>query len=394
MMQIGDREVRGIIQQFQKLPDPRSRVNRRHLLVDVIVIAICAMVAGADGPVAIEEWAKMHRGWLKRYLGLKHGIPSHDTIGRVLEAIQPEMFQECFSAWLQSLAEPGSESGSEAESPPPLKHYAIDGKTLRRSHDWRAGLKPLHLVSVWATERGVTLGQVATEEKSNEITAIPELLARIELHGAVVTIDAAGCQRKIAEQIINGGGDYVLAVKGNQEKLHRYVQEYLDGLMLSDFKGVAVSALDEEETRHGRTEHRYYYQVTVPKDMPGRKQWVGLKTLGAAIRVCETDGERTIDTRFYISSQRRNIGRFARLVRGHWRIENTLHWSLDMTFREDETRTRQRHLADNLAWLRRLALTLLKQHPYKQSLVMKRRMAGWNADFLLQVLTGKTFSLR
>jgi predicted transposase YbfD/YdcC len=393
MMQIEGQEVRGIIRQFQKLPDPRSRVNRRHLLVDVIVISICAVVAGADGPVAIEEWAKMHRGWLKRYLGLKHGIPSHDTVGRVLEAIQPEVFQECFSAWLQSLAEPAAE-GKGAEEQSFLKHYAIDGKTLRRSHDWRRGLKPLHLVSVWATERGVTLGQVATEEKSNEITAIPELLSRIELHGAVVTIDAAGCQRKIAEKIIDGGGDYVLAVKGNQGKLHRYVQEYLDGLMLSDFKGVAVSALDEEETHHGRKEHRYYYQVTAPKAMPGREQWAGLRTLGAVIRVCETGENRTIDTRFYISSQRRNIGRFARLVRGHWSIENTLHWSLDMTFREDETRTRQRQLADNLAWLRRLALTLVKQHPYKQSLVMKRRMAGWNADFLLQVLTGKTFSLR
>jgi predicted transposase YbfD/YdcC len=368
-------------------------VNRRHLLVDVIVISICAVVAGADGPVAIEEWAKMHRRWLKRYLGLKYGVPSHDTIGRVLEAIQPEVFQECFSAWLQSLAEPAAE-GKGAKEPTFLKHYAIDGKTLRRSHDWRRGLKPLHLVSVWATERGVTLGQVATEEKSNEITAIPELLARVDLQGAVVTIDAAGCQKKIAETIIAGGGNYVLAVKGNQGKLHRYVQEYLDGLMLSDFKGVAVSAFDEEENRHGRKEHRYYYQVTAPKDMPGRKQWAGLRTLGAAIRVCETGENRTIDTRFYISSQRRNIGRFARLVRGHWSIENTLHWSLDMTFREDETRTRQRHLADNLAWLRRLALTLLKQHPYKQSLVMKRRIAGWDADFLLQVLAGNTFSLR
>jgi predicted transposase YbfD/YdcC len=394
MMQIGGQEVRGIIKQFQKLPDPRSRINRRHLLVDVIVIAICAVVAGADGAVAIEEWAKTHRGWLKRYLGLKHGIPSHDTIGRVLEAIQPEMFQECFSAWLQSLAEPDQSSEDATDGPPPLKHYAVDGKTLRRSHDWRRGLKPLHLVSVWATERGVTLGQLATEEKSNEITAIPELLARVDLQGAVVTIDAAGCQKKIAETIIAGGGDYVLAVKGNQEKLHRYVQEYLDGLMLSDFKGVAVSAFDEEENRHGRKEHRYYYQVTAPKDMPGRKQWAGLRTLGAAIRVCETGENRTIDTRFYISSQRRNVNRFVRLVRGHWSIENTLHWSLDMTFREDETRTRQRHLADNLAWLRRLALTLLKQHPYKQSLVMKRRIAGWDADFLLQVLTGNTFSLR
>jgi predicted transposase YbfD/YdcC len=296
-------------------------------------------------------------------------------------------------AWLQSLAEPGEQQDA-SELPASEKHYAVDGKTLRRSHDRRKGLKPLYLVSVWATERGVTLGQLATEEKSNEITAIPELLARVELHKAVVTIDAAGCQKHIARKIIAGGGDYVLAVKGNQEKLHRYVEEYLDGLMLSDFAGVAVSAFDEEQVRHGRKEKRYYYQVTAPKDMPGRKQWAGLKTLGVAIRTCESGGERTVDTRFYISSLRRNIGRFARLVRGHWGIENTLHWSLDMTFREDETRTRARRLADNLAWLRRLALTLLKQHPYRQSLVMKRRIAGWNANFLLEVLTGTAVSVR
>jgi predicted transposase YbfD/YdcC len=270
------------------------------------------------------------------------------------------------------------------------KHYAIDGKTLRRSHDRRNGLGPLHLVSVWATQHGISLGQIATEEKSNEITAIPELLDRLELEKAIVTIDAAGCQKNIAQKIVAKGGDYVLALKGNQESLYRAVQEYFDAQVERDFEGLQYSYWEEEEKKHGRLDKRYYYQLSVPKDLPGRDKWAGFKTLGVAIRISQVDGRESIETRFYISSLRRSIKRFARLVRGHWGIENTLHWSLDMTFREDESRVRARRLADNLAWLRRLALSLIKQHPYKQSMVMKRRIAGWNVQFLMQVLTGTT----
>lgn len=382
---VAAKEVRGIIGHFKGLPDPRSSINRRHLLVDVIVICICGVIAGADGPSAIEQWAKAQQTWLKKYLRLPDGIPSHDTIGRVLEALNPQSFQECFLAWLQSLPVKNDKNDGDKKD----KHYAIDGKTLRRSHDRRNDLKALHLVSAWASEQGITLGQIATEEKSNEITAIPELLDRLDLEKAIVTIDAAGCQKNIAQKIIDGGGDYVLALKGNQEKLYEGIQEYFDTQVDRDFVDVPVSYWVEEEKSHGRLDNRYYYQLTVPQDLPERKKWACLKTLGVAIRISEKDGEETIETRFYISSLRRSIKRFARLVRGHWSIENTLHWTLDMTFREDESRVRSRRLADNLSWLRRLALTLLRQHPAKQSIAMKRRIAGWNADFLMQVLTGE-----
>ena len=384
MKRLESKEVQDIISCFEELPDPRSSINRLHLLVDVIVISICGVVAGADGPVAIEEWAHAKKEWLGKHLRLPHGIPSHDTIGRVLDALPPEAFQECFMAWLQTLVA----SDAEGKSPWQETHVAIDGKTLRRSHDRQRGLKPLHLVSAWATEQGISLGQLATEEKSNEITAIPELLDRLDLENAIVSIDAAGCQKTIANKIIEGGGDYVLALKGNQETLYQAVQDYFDEQVERDFAGVPYSYWEEQDKSHGRLDKRYYYQLTIPPNLLGREKWRGLKTLGVAIRMSEEDGEETVDTRFYISSLRRSIQPFARSVRRHWGIENTLHWCLDMTFREDESRVRSRRSADNLAWLRRLALTLLKQHPAKKSIAMKRRIAGWDVNFLMQVLTG------
>jgi len=380
MTAIGDQEVRGIVATFDDLKDPRSPINRRHALTEVILISICAVVAGADGPTGIAEWAKIHFQWLKRFLTLPYGVPSHDTVGRVLQALCPQAFQQTFSAWLRSLADAGDTEGA------PL-HVAIDGKTLRRSHDRARDLGPLHLVSVWATQQGVTLGQVATDAKSNEITAIPVLLEQLELDNAVVTIDAAGCQKTIAAQIVDGGGDYVLALKDNHPTFYRAVCDWFEEHLEADFAGVAVSRHEEHEKGHGRVEHRYYYQVRVPDALPGRTAWAGLATMGMAIRMSERDGEETADVRYYISSLKRSGKQFASLVRGHWGIENTLHWSLDMTFREDASRVRARRLAENLAWLRRLALTLIKQHPGKESLAGKRRMAGWSPDYMLEVLT-------
>ena len=390
MTTVTDKHVQSIVQEFEELPDPRSSINRKHRLVDVIVISVCGVIAGADGPVGIEEWAKIHESWLRKFLKLPHGIPSHDTVGRVLEALQPSAFQKCFANWLNSLSPP-SESGTAGRP-----HLAIDGKTMRRSHDRSAGLGPLHIVSVWATEQGIALGQLATEEKSNEITAIPELLREIDLDGAIVTIDAAGCQTKIAQSIIDGGGDYVLALKGNQPTLHEAVRNLFDDLLETSFADVCVSRWEEQETRHGRIEHRSYYQLTVPHELPGREKWSKLKTVGIAIRESQNVHETTstVDVRYYISSLRRNGEQFARLVRGHWGIENTLHWSLDMTFREDESRVRGRRIADNLSWLRRIALTLIKQHSHKQTVAMKRRMAGWSVDFLMEIVTGKQLSMR
>ena len=266
---------------------------------------------------------------------------------------------------------------------------SIDGKTLRRSHDRKHKLGPLHLVSVWASDQGLTLAQVATEEKSNEITAIPAVLELVDVKGAIVTIDAMGCQKAIAEKIVELGGDYVLPVKGNQGRLEQAVETYFDEHLEDDFAGVQVSRFETEEKHHGRIERRTYLQVNVPDTLAGLQEWAGLRTLGIAIRIRETGDQETGEVQCYLSSLKRNAKQFARAVRGHWGIENSCHWSLDMTFREDESRVRDRRLAETLAWLRRFALSLLKQHPdTKKSLAMKRRLAGWSTPFLSEVLFG------
>jgi predicted transposase YbfD/YdcC len=383
MLAIGDQDAVNLLRFFDELPDPRSTVNRLHRLGDVIVIAICAVIATADGPTAIAHWAKLNETWLRRHLKLPNGIPGKDTFRRVLSLLNPAAFQQCFGEWLNSLnVSPDDESGS-------AKHIAIDGKTMRRSHDKKNGLGPLHIVSAWASDRGITLGQVATDEKSNEITAIPQLLEMIDVEDAIVTIDAAGCQKTIAAQIVQGKGHYVLALKGNQGKLFDDVRLVMDCHMQDNFANCPVSRHIEVEQGHGRLESRTYYQMTAPSYLHGRSEWKGLKTIGAAVRVYEENGVEKSDTRYYVSSLCRNGKQFANAVRNHWAIENTLHWSLDMTYREDESRVRNRTFADNLSWLRRMTLSLIKQHPGKQSNIMKRRMAGWSVDFLMQILTGK-----
>jgi predicted transposase YbfD/YdcC len=372
--------VRDIKHHFSDLPDLRLPINRQHLLVDIIVISICGVLAGAEGPAAIAAWADVNLEWLKQHLELPNGLPSHDTVGRVLERVNPLAFQKCFSLWLDSLI------GDEK-----VRLLNIDGKTLRRSHDRKKNLGPLHLVSVWASEQGLTLGQVATDEKSNEITAIPVLLDLVDVKGAIVTIDAMGCQKAIAKKIVDLGGAYVLPVKGNQGRLEQAVEEYFDEHLEDDFARIKVSRFETEERRHGRLEHRSYFQVDAPVTLEGREEWAGLKTLGLVIRTREINGKETGEVQAYISSAKRNVKQFARAVRGHWAIENTCHWSLDMTFREDESRARGRSLAENLGWLRRFALGLLKQHPDKKtSLAMKRRLAGWSTGFLAEVLFGVT----
>jgi predicted transposase YbfD/YdcC len=382
MLTIGDQDAVHLLRFFDELPDPRSSVNRLHRLGDVIVIAICAVMAMADGPTAIAQWAKLNERWLRRHLKLPNGIPGKDTFRRVLSLLNPAAFQQCFGEWLNSLnVSADDESGS-------ARHIAIDGKTMRRSHDKKNGLGPLHIVSAWASDRGITLGQVATDEKSNEITAIPKLLDMIDLEDAIVTIDAAGCQKNIAAQIVQGKGNYVLALKGNQGKLFDDVRLLMDSHMQDDFASCPVSRHVEVEQGHGRLESRTYYQITAPTYLHGRSEWKGLKTIGAAVRVYEENGVEKSATRYYVSSMRRNGKQFANAVRNHWAIENTLHWSLDMTYREDESRVRNRTFADNLSWLRRMTLSLIKQHPGKQSNIMKRRMAGWSVDFLMQLLTG------
>jgi predicted transposase YbfD/YdcC len=383
MLKIGEQDAVNILRFFDDLPDPRSKVNRLHRLGDVIVIAVCAVIANADGSTAIAKWAKLNEFWLKRHLALPNGIPGKDTFRRVLGLLNPGVFQECFQRWLESL-DVSADDGSGGK-----RLVAIDGKTLRRSHDKRNGLGAMHIVSAWASNHGITLGQVATEEKSNEITAIPQLLEIIDVEDAIVTIDAAGCQKNIAAQIVQGGGDYVLALKGNQGKLFDDVRLLMNCYFRNGSADCPISHYVEAEEGHGRVEERQYYQMTAPSWLHGRSEWKGLKTIGAAVRIYSEDGVQKSATRYYVSSLRRNGKQFATAVRNHWSIENTLHWSLDMTFREDESRVRHRTSTQNLSWLRRFTLSLIKQHPGKESNIMKRRMAGWSVDFLMQILTGQ-----
>lgn len=384
MVAIGNREAVNIVRFFDELPDPRSEVNRLHRLGDVIVISICAVIALADGPTAIAKWALLNEKWLRKHLSLPQGIPRKDTFRRVLTLLNPILFQQCFSDWIRTLT-----LASDVDVSVAKRHIAIDGKTLRRSHDRQAKLGPLHVVSAWASVAGVTMGQIATEEKSNEITAIPQLLDIIDVEDTIITIDAAGCQKNIAAKIIEKKADYVLALKGNQGNLFHDVRSFLDRFIDPDGKDRRVSRHIEVEKGHGRLESRTYYQMIAPSFLSGRSHWLGLKTIGAAVRVYEVNGVEKTDTRYYISSLRRNAPLFANAVRSHWGIENSLHWSLDMTYREDESRVRERTFAENLAWLRRMTLSLIKQHPGKESQIMKRRMAGWSNDFLMQVLTGQ-----
>jgi len=388
MVRIKQAHVKSIIDHFQSLPDPRHDKNRRHLLVEVIVISVCGVIVGCEGPTAIERWAKAKQDWLKTLLALPNGIPSHDCIRRILLTLKPEAFQTCFEKWIESCLVRTSDSTSDENAS--AGHIAIDGKTLRRSHDKAAGLGPLHLVSAWAADQGVSLGQVATDEKSNEITAIPELLDQINIQDAIVTIDAMGCQKNIAQKILDGDGDYVLAVKQNQPKLHQAIETFFESHWKdNDWVGGSCRRYETHEKGHGRIEDRYYYLAKRPDGESVFLQWPDLKAIGMAIRVCEKDGETTEEVRYYIVSHYLSGRRFATAVRGHWSIENTLHWQLDVTFREDDSRVRNRCLTNNLAWLRRFAISLLKRHPSNHSIKGKAQIAGWNNDFLLQVLIGK-----
>lgn len=371
-------DLSSIVKHFESLPDPRHHRNRRHLLVDVITIAVCGVIVGCPGPTAIQQWAKAKEDWLKQFLTLANGIPSRDCIRRVLIAIKPEAFQSCFESWIASLVAEHVETGSI---------IAIDGKTMRRSHDQHNGLGPLHLVSAWLSEQGLSLGQVATEEKSNEITAIPELIDRIDVKGAIVTIDAMGCQKEIAKKIVNAKGNYVLAVKDNQPKLHEAIKELFSDERQDDLLKMPTRECQTSDKSHGRKDERYYVLAKLPRDFPLKDQWPGIKAVGMAVRVTEKRDETTNgDVRYFICSRYLSGKRFAQAVRGHWGIENSLHWVLDVTFDEDQSRTSERRMADNLSWLRRFAISLLKRHPSKHSIKGKSRIAGWNNDFLMEVL--------
>lgn len=375
------KSLHSIVKYFETLPDPRHHRNRRHLLADIITISVCGVIVGCDGPTSINDWAKAKEHWLKQFLELPNGIPSRDCVRRVLTALKPETFQECFESWIAHLVR---------ERLGDSRVVAIDGKTMRRSHDRKNGLGPLHLVSAWAADNGLSLGQVATEEKSNEITAIPELLERINVKGAIVTIDAMGCQKQIAKKIIDAKGDYVLAVKDNQPKLHKAIKDVFCDRREAELLKRPHRLHQTAETGHGRQDERYYVLAKLPEDFPCKDQWPRLKAVGMVVRTTrQGDGTTSSDVRYFISSSFMSGKRFAGAVRGHWSIENSLHWVLDVIFDEDRSRTRKRRMANNLSWLRRFAISLLKRHPAKNSIKGKCRIAGWNDVFLMQVLTAQ-----
>jgi predicted transposase YbfD/YdcC len=374
-----------IVRHFEGLEDPRSPINRHHPLVSVVVIALMAVLAGAGGPTSIADWAELKRDILLERLDLPHGIPRKDVFRRVLMALRPAAFQACFTGWLWSLRQ-----SAEAETGVGQPILAVDGKTLRRSHDRKDHLGALHSVSAWAGEFGLSLGQVACAEKSNEITAIPELLRLVDIKGAIITIDAMGTQKAIAEQIIEGEADYVLALKGNQETLHQAVIDHIVAEWEDDFARVEARRHQTQETGHGREETRSYIQMPVPESLPGLTLWKGLRSVGVVVTESVRDGKAAVEVRYYISSLAVGVRRFARAIRGHWSIENSCHWTLDVTYREDESRIREPQLRENFAWLNRMSLSLLKQHPGRQSIAMKRRRCGWSEDFLLEVITGSS----
>ncbi len=371
--------VESIGSYFESLSDPRHMRNRKHLLVDVVVGAVCGMVCGCDGPTAIHRWAENRQDWLEQFLSLPNGIPSRDCIRRLLIALKPEAFQKCFQDWIADAIQ------TDDSSPDLL--IAIDGKTCRRSHDASHQLGALHIVSAWASEEGIALGQVATEKKSNEITAIPELLKQIELTDSLITIDAMGCQKEIARDIVDGGGDFVISVKDNQPKLRESIETYFKKHLELDLQELQYRFHETSESAHGRIDERSYYLTRIPADFELKKEWPWIKAIGYSLRVTQhADGSETDETRFYILSRYLSGKRFSEAVRGHWGIES-MHWVLDVNFREDDSRTRERTLGNNLSWLRRFAVSLLKRHSVKDSLRGKMLRCMMNTDFLAEVLT-------
>jgi predicted transposase YbfD/YdcC len=356
--------------------------------VSVLSIAVLAVLCGADGPTSIRGWAAARQEFLERFLELPNGLPSRDVFRRVLCSLQPAAFQRCFNAWIETMAAViaahTTPEGAESEK----RHLAIDGKTLKGSRNDSKALGPLHLVSVWMSAKGITLAQVPTDAKSNEITAIPQVLELIDVRGAVITIDAMGAQVGIVKAITERGGDVIVCLKGNQGNLHKAVSEFVEKQLENDFDGLVHETLREcsKKKRHGREESRTYIQFEIPEDFPLEEKWVGLKSFGVIVRETSSADKHTVERSFYISSLPIGIAQFSKSIRSHWGIENTCHWSLDVTWREDALRTMERRMAENLAWIRRFSLSLLKQIPDKHSVAMRRRMCGWSEEYLAQVL--------
>jgi len=362
---------------FRPLPDPRVVGRSRHVLFDIIVLAICGVIGNCDDWPDIVLFAHKRQAWFRRFLKLPHGVPSHDTFERVFAALDPRAFERCCLAWLREVA------GLVG-----MGQVAIDGKTLRGSAG--SALGPLHLVSAWATQANLTLAQVAVDGKSNEITALPQLLELLDLNGALVTIDAIGCQKAIAKQVVAGGGDYVLVVKGNQEHLLEDIQETVSRALDGELRAGAVRTYTTRADNHGRQEERSCVVIEHVAGIRDRRLWPGLTTVGMCQRERTVNGQSSTEVCYFIGSRRMGARRYAQALRSHWGIENNLHWQLDVSFREDASRIENRHGAANFALLRKLALALLKRHPRKDSIARKRKTAALDPGFLGETLAGAT----
>lgn len=370
-------QIRALFESLEEIADPRIERHKQHRLIDILVIAICAMICHAEGWEDIEEFGLAKQEWFETFLELPNGIPSHDTFRRVFILLDSTELRASFLSWISATV--GSSNGQLVN---------IDGKKLRGSRNAAAGKSALNMVSAWSTENSMVLGQVKCQEKSNEITAIPELLQMLELSGAIVTIDAMGCQREIVTQIVAKSADYVISLKGNQGILHREVKDYLDFAERVKFAEIKHDYCETLEKGHGRIERRRCWVSEEIEWLEQRAEWENLRSVVMVESIREVIGSGTsVERRYFISSLAANAAEALRAVRGHWAIENQLHWCLDISFREDECRVREANAAENLSIIRHLGMNLLKQEKSsKRSIKGKRLKAGWDESYLRKVL--------
>jgi predicted transposase YbfD/YdcC len=365
-----------LLRHFRKLKDPRIDRRKLHSLQSILVIAICAVIAGADDFQQVALFGQKRQDWLKRFVALPNGIPSHDTFERVFARLDPRQFQSCFAAWMNAW-----------HSKLTGKQFAVDGKAVCGSASPSKGFRALHLVNVWATRANLCLGVVACDEDSNEVTAIPRLLSLLDLEGALVSLDAGGCQKTIAQQIVDQGGDYLLVVKKNHEKLYQEIEACFQRELEANFVGEHSSCYEKNEQGHGREESRVCVVIDNLEGISERENWPGLAVIGMCYSERQVGkGERTTEIRYFIGSKKAKARYYGWALRNHWRVENNCHWQLDVTFAEDDSRVRERNAATNLAVVRRLALNLAKQEKTKMSIAKKRFAAALDTDYLEEIL--------
>lgn len=368
-----------LLEYFVNLPDPRIERCKQHELIDIIAIAILATICGAEHLTEMEQFGIAKQDWLKTFLNLKNGIPTHDTFARVFARLKPSAFRECFVDWVQAI---NTATAGEV--------VAIDGKTARRSHNQGAGIKALHLVSAWATRNRLTLGQIKVDQKSNEITAVPELLQLLEIKGCIVTVDALNTQKDIAREIRQQGAHYVLALKENHPNLHAEVAGIFEAVRNVNLTERAITPFETIEKGHGRIETRRCWSIEAPDWLMGFEQWRDLNSLILVEARREIKDQQTTELRYYLSSLSADAKRAADAVRAHWGIENSLHWSLDVSFGEDDSRVRVGHAPENLALVRKITHNLLQHETtLKRGIKTKRLKAGWDETYLLKVLNAK-----